>query len=105
MDTMPMIFQTSTLAYDVRFSVYFKILGRCKASEIKTKFAEYVEKFVMKRGWKAIWSCVDVDIDMKENLNILVEVRVRLIYWRYIPLSTTSWWSPYLNGVNDLIRN
>ena len=70
-----MIFQTSTLAYEVRFSVYYNILGRCEASEIKTKFAAYVEKFVKKRGWKAIWSCVDMDTDLKENLNILVEVR------------------------------
>ncbi|XP_028392422.1 SHC SH2 domain-binding protein 1 homolog B-like isoform X2 [Dendronephthya gigantea] len=78
MESMPMIFQTSTLNYDERFPVYSEaILGKCKASEVRTKFAEYVEKFVQKRGWKAIWSCADasgVDIELNENLNVLVEV-------------------------------
>ena len=72
-----MIFQTSTLTYEERFPVYCnEILGKCKAIEVKAHFAEYVEKIVQKRGWKAIWSCTDVDIKLKENLNILVEVRV-----------------------------
>ena len=71
-----MIFQTSTLTYEERFPVYWdQILGKCKASEVRARFAEYVEKFVQKRGWKAIWSCADVDMKMKESLNILVEVR------------------------------
>lgn len=75
MENMPMIFQTSTLTYEERFPVYCnEILGKCKAIEVKAHFAEYVEKIVQKRGWKAIWSCTDVDIKLKENLNILVEI-------------------------------
>lgn len=72
-----MIFQTSTLTYDERFPVYSnEILGKCKASEVTSKFANYVEKMVKKRGWKASWSSVDVDVNTKEHLNILVEVYV-----------------------------
>ena len=75
MESMPMIFQTSTLTYEERFPVYWdNILGKCKASEVRTRFAVYVDKFVQKRGWKAIWTCADVDTKMKDNLNILVEI-------------------------------
>ena len=82
MANMPMIFQTSTLTYEERFPVYRdQILGACRASEVTSNFAKYVELLVKKRGWKAIWSCPDEDVNMNENLNILVEVgRILLPY-------------------------
>ena len=71
---MPMVFQTSNLTYDERFSVYCnKILKDCKASEVKSKIAEYVKTNVKKCAWKAIWSTVMPHTN--EALDILVQVR------------------------------
>lgn len=68
-----MIFQTATLSYEERLSVYANlILGNCKPREVRDKMGDYVERIVHKTRWKAIWSYPGSDT--KDSFNVLVEV-------------------------------
>ena len=73
---MPMIFQTSNLTYEDRYSVFSTvILEACKPDEVKARCAKFAAQNVCQSGWTAVWRSSPKTSGWGRPIDVVVEVK------------------------------